>query len=421
MPATTTVPADASVGGHHSTHGRRIVAALAITQTVGYGTLYYAYAVLLHPMATSLGASTTAATGALTASVLAGALMAIPVGRWLDRHGGRALMTVGSASATALVLAWSQVHTVWQLYAVMIGIGVTGAMVLYEPAFAVIVTWFTPERRGNALLAVTIVAGFASTIFLPLTSVLVEHLDWRTALIVLAAIHGLITVPLHAATIRRPPHPPTHQRRQGRPASARTATGDIRFWILVITFVAHGAATSTMVVHLVGYLTSRGHPATFAAAVTGLLGVLSVTGRIVLTGARRLASMTTVVAVIFGIQAVAAACLPVLAGSRTGSVVAVVAFGLGFGVSSLAAPALLADRYGTTAYASIAGILALPVTVSRAAAPLAAAALLHAARNYQSLLIAVAICCAVATAGMLLRAQTSAQIAANADLQGGRS
>ncbi|MFI7491383.1 MFS transporter [Micromonospora echinaurantiaca] len=406
MPTTTTVPGDRMVAGHFTTQGRRIVAALAITQTVGYGTLYYAYAVLLTPMAATLGASTTTVTGALTASVLAGALMTIPVGRWLDRHGGRGLMTIGSASATALVLAWSQVHTVWQLYAVMIGIGVTGAMVLYEPAFAVIVTWFTPERRSNALLVVTIVAGFASTIFLPLTGLLVEHLDWRTALIVLAAIHGLITVPLHAITIRRPSHPPTQHRRQERSVSARTATRDIRFWLLVVTFVAHGAATSTMVVHLVGYLTSRGHPATFAATVTGLLGVLSVTGRIVLTAARRLAPMTTIVATIFAIQAVAAACLPALAASRTGSIVAVIAFGLGFGVSSLAAPALLADRYGTTAYASIAGILALPVTISRATAPLAAAFLLHVTRDYRAPLTAVAICCALAAAGVLLRARS---------------
>lgn len=407
MPTTTTVPADPAVGGHLTTHGRRIVAALAITQTVGYGTLYYAYAVLLTPMAATLGASTTAVTGALTASVLAGALMAIPVGRWLDRHGGRGLMTVGSASATVLVLAWSQIDAVWQLYAVMIGIGVTGAMVLYEPAFAVIVTWFTTERRSSALLVVTIVAGFASTIFLPLIGLLVEHLGWRTALIVLAAIHGLITVPLHAITIRRPPHPPTQHRRQERPAAARTATRDIRFWILVVTFVAHGAATSTMVVHLVSYLTSRGHPATFAATVTGLLGVLSVTGRIVLTAARRLAPMATIVATIFAIQTIAAACLPVLAANRTGAVIAVIAFGLGFGVSSLAAPALLADRYGTTAYASIAGILALPVTLSRAIAPLAVAFVLHAARDYRPLLTAVTTCCAIAAAGMLLRARSS--------------
>ncbi|MDH6464603.1 MFS family permease [Micromonospora sp. A200] len=414
MPTTTTVPADPTVGGHHA-HGWRIVAALAITSTVGYGTLYYAYAVLLRPMAVALGASTTAVTGALTASVLAGAVMAIPVGRWLDHHGGRALMTAGSITATALLVAWSQVHSIAQLYAVMIGIGITGAMVLYEPAFAVIVSWFTPDRRATALLAVTIVAGFASTIFMPLTGLLAEHLGWRGALLVLAVIHGVVTVPLHALTIRRRPSSattalagPTPPGPAQRRAIVKAAMRDARFWILAGTFVAQGAATSTMTVHLVGYLTSRGHPATFAATATGLLGVLSVTGRLILTGARRRLPITTIVAAVFATQAGAVLAMPLLAGTRTGAVITVVGFGLGFGITSLATPALLADRYGTTAYATIAGRLAAPVTIAKATAPLAAAILLHTAGGYLPLLTAVAICCALAAVGITTRAKIPA-------------
>ncbi|MEH0929758.1 MFS transporter [Micromonospora sp. CPCC 205558] len=408
MPTTITVPADAAVGGHH---GWRIVAAPAVTSTIGYGTLYYAYAVLLTPMAATLGTSTTAVTGALTASVLAGALAAIPVGRWLDHHGGRALMTTGSITATALLIAWSQVHTIEQLYPVMIGIGVTGAMVLYEPAFAVIVAWFTADRRATALLAVTIVAGFASTIFMPLTGLLTAHLGWRGALLVLATIHGAVTVPLHAFTIRRPPlaamtapAAPSLAGHTRRRAVARAAMRDTRFWILAATLIAHGAATSTMTVHLIGYLTSRGHTATVAATMTGLLGVLSVTGRLVLTAARRHLRVTTIVAAVFTTQAAAVLAMPLFAGTRTGAVITVIGFGLGFGITSLATPALLTDRYGTTAYATIAGRLAAPVTIAKAGAPLAAAALLHTTAGYTPLLTAVAGCCALAATGILIGA-----------------
>jgi MFS family permease len=56
-------------------------------------------------MAADLDASTTVVTGALAVSTLAGAVMAVPVGRWLDRHGGRALMTAGSLAASALLVA----------------------------------------------------------------------------------------------------------------------------------------------------------------------------------------------------------------------------------------------------------------------------------------------------------------------------
>ncbi|MGW3610438.1 MULTISPECIES: MFS transporter [unclassified Micromonospora] len=414
MPTTTRVPADPTVGGHHG-HGWRIVAALAITSTVGYGTLYYAYPVLLRPMAATLGASTIAVTGALTVSVLAGAVMAIPVGRWLDHRGGRELMTIGSIAATALLVAWSQVQTIGQLYAVMIGIGVTGAMVLYEPAFAVIIAWFTPDRRATALLAVTIVAGFASTIFMPLTGLLAAHLGWRDALLVLAVIHGLVTVPLHAFTIRRPrstattaPGDPAPSADAQRRAIVKAAMRDARLWVLAATFIAQGAATSTMTVHLVGYLISRGQPATFAATATGLLGVLSVTGRLVLTAARRHLHVTTIVAAVFATQAAAVLTMPLLADTRAGAVITVVGFGLGFGITSLATPALLADRYGTTAYATIAGRLAAPVTIAKATAPLAAAVLLHTAGGYTLLLTAVATCCALAAIGMTTRARTPA-------------
>ena len=406
--------ADPQVGGHRPVfHGWRIVAALAVTQTVGYGTLYYAFAVLLQPIATTLHASATTVTGALTASILAGAMIAVPVGRWLDHHGGRALMTVGSALATGLVFAWSQVRTVTQLYTVLIGIGLTAAMVLYEPAFAVVVSWFDPQRRARALLSITLVAGFASAVFLPLTGALVQHYGWRQALLILATMHGLVTVPLHGLVLRKAPHAMAAAARHSGPERRRAVIGaarrDSRFWALAAAFVTHGAAMTTMTFHLVGFLTGKGHPATFAATVAGLLGVLSVTGRVVLTGAQQRIRMTTVVAAIFTVQAIATLCLLVIGGSRVGAIAAVIAFGLGFGISSLASPALLADRYGTIAYATIAGILTVPITLARAGAPLGAAAL-HTTGGYTPVMFFTSAACLVAAGGILVRATSPSPV-----------
>jgi hypothetical protein len=179
---------------------------------------------------------------------------------------------------------------------------------------------------------------------------------------------------------------------------------DARFWCLAIAFVAHSGAMSAMTVHLVGFLTGKGHPATFAATVAGLLGVLSVTGRLVLTGAQRRVRLTTVVAAIFATQAVAALTLPMLAGPPAGAVIGVIAFGIGFGVASLAAPALLADRYGTTGYATIAGTLNTPVTLAKATAPLGAAALYTATGSYTTVMTAIGAACLIAVAGILIRA-----------------
>lgn len=413
--ATTVVAAGEPAGGHTPVfRGWWIVAALAATQTVGYGVLYYAFAVVLHPMAGDLHASTATVTGALTASVLAGAVMALPVGRWLDHHGGRALMTTGSLAATALVIAWSQVQSVAQLYAVLVGIGLTTAMVLYEPALAVVVSWFPPQQRARAVLGVIAVAGFASTIFMPLTGLLADRYGWRASLLILGALYGIVTVPLHAFAVRKPPQPaaqPDRSTPTDRAAVVRAAIRDARFWWLAVAFVTHSAAMAAMTVHLVGFLVHKGHQATFAATTAGLLGLLSVTGRLLLTGAQRRLPLASVAAVVFMVQAVAAVSLLAVSSSRTGAAAAVVAFGIGFGVASLAKPALLADRYGTTAYGTIAGILATPITLARAVAPLGAAGLLTAG-GYPAVLVAIGVCCLVATVGILARATSPSPIPA---------
>ena len=64
--------------------------------------------------------------------------------------------------------------------------------------------------------------------------------------------------------------------------------------------------------------------------------------------------MTAVTAVVFAIQAVGILALPHLGRSTAGAAACVIAFGLGFGVATIARPAIIAARYGTARYATIA-------------------------------------------------------------------
>lgn len=380
----------------------RMIGALAITQTAGYGVLYYAYSVLIPPMSRDLGAGVAQLTGALTFAVLVSAVAAPLVGRLLDRRGGRGLMTLGSVLGALAVLAWSQVRTVTQLYLACGLLGVASSMVLYEAAFAVIVAWFDAERRARALLAVTVVAGFASSIFLPLTGFLVELYGWRQALVVLAAGYALTAVPLHGLALRGRPAPPHAARREIVAAALRERP----FWLLAAAFLTQTGALGVMGVLLVTYLITLGHPPVFAAGVAGLLGVLSVTGRLVTTGLQTRWPVATITAAMFALQGLAAVLLPLTGRGVAGAVVSVVLFGLGFGVSTIARPALLADRYGTTAYGSLSGALALPITVAKAVAPLLAAGLAQVA-GYPTVMGAVAAACTFGALCLILYARTT--------------
>jgi MFS family permease len=307
----------------------------------------------------------------MTVSVVTAAAAGVPCGRWLDRRGGRALMTGGSLLGVAAVLAWSRVDQLWQLYAVFVLIGLASAATLYEAAFPVVIAATPAAGRDRALLGVTIVAGFASSIFLPLTGVLLAHLGWRSTLVVLAGLLVLATVPVHAGYVpaRATGSHPSHDGR----AMVRQALRQTTFWLLAAAFVAQAAATSIVGVLLVTALRELGLAATVAATISGLLGVLSVTGRLVTTGFSRRYGMTTITAVIFAVQAIGVIALPHIGGTVAGAAAAVIAFGLGFGVASIAKPAIVADRYGTARYATIAATMTVPITLARAFAPLAAA------------------------------------------------
>jgi len=81
-------------------------------------------------MQRELGFSTAELTGAFSLALLVSAAAGIAVGRFLDRHGPRGLMTVGSIAATALVIAWAQVEGLAGLYLLWAAIGLVMAIVL---------------------------------------------------------------------------------------------------------------------------------------------------------------------------------------------------------------------------------------------------------------------------------------------------
>ena len=72
---------------------------LGITQIMGYGTLMYAYAVLLPHMATDLGLSLSQIFAVLSAGLLFGGLVSPLSGYLTDRFGGRWVMIGGSVVA----------------------------------------------------------------------------------------------------------------------------------------------------------------------------------------------------------------------------------------------------------------------------------------------------------------------------------
>ncbi|MBZ0278400.1 MAG: MFS transporter [Anaerolineae bacterium] len=391
-------------------YGWYITVTLAITETISWGIIYYAFTVFLTPMEHDLGWSRTELTGGYSLALLVIGAMAFPVGSWIDRHGARLLMTLGSIGAALLVLAWSQVRDVTMFYLIWIALGVCAAATLYDPAFAVVATWFN-QRRSTALAIVTFAAGLASTIFIPLSDFLLNQVGWRNALVVLAILLGVVTIPLHALVLRRRPEDLGLLPDGGLIAAANTrpaarglslaATLHTRvFWLLTLAFGLLYLATHAVRVHFIPLLIDMGIDSSSAALASGSIGLLQVAGRVIFAPLDTRLPGRIVVAGVFTLQAVAISVLLVGHSAVWTVGLFIILFGTAFGATTLARPSLLADLFGTTHYGRISSIMTIFLTLAGTAAPVGAGLLYDHFGSYEPVLL-LALALAVAASAVM--------------------
>lgn len=352
--------------------GRRLVIVFAVTQTLGYGCLAQGFSVLLIPMSQDLHGSRTAITAASTVSTLVGAFAAYPVGRLMDRYGGRALMTAGSTCGVLGVLLWARSTGLADLYTAFVLIGLALAMSTYDAAFAVVAVATAKDRRDGAIVTITMITGFLTSLFYPLIGWLQGWLGWRTTLEVLAVAMTLTVVPAHLWAV---PGRATHRRRiSGRAGSTLgDAVRTVRFWLLVVSFVAQAGTTSGFLSMMVTYFQNVGFSARTAATLPLAVGVLQLASRLSLAPLAARFGMLPVTTFSFAAQAAGLLLLPLAGASVLPTVACVMAFGLGYGISVVARPSVVAGTFGVTRFASIMAVTAVPMALARAGTPLAAA------------------------------------------------
>ena len=347
---------------------RRLVASLAATTTVGYGVLFYSYGVLLLPMERDLGLRRSVLTGAFSAALLVAALLTVPVGRWLDRHPPRRLLTGGAVAATLLVALWGAVDGAVALYAVWIALGGCMSLLFYEPAFTIITKRLRGAARHRAVTSVTLLAGLASTIFSPLAAGLEDLFGWRGAVLTLAAVLGAITVPLLATALRPPaataPPPAVHH----TDTVPRDALATPQFWLLTTAYLLSAVTTYAMSVHLVPYLVGEGWDAGAAAVALGAVGLLQVVGR---TGFTRLAARRPAGPLgtwVLGAKGVGIAAL-ILWPTLGGVLVFLAVYGAANGLQTLTRATVVADLYGVAHYGSISAVVSAVGAVGGSLSP----------------------------------------------------
>ncbi len=368
----------------------RVVAALGVTQVVSWGSLYYAFAVVMESVQRDLGASAPVVVGAYSVALLVSGLVAAPVGRHIDRHGARRAMTAGSVAAALLLAGLSQVTGAVALYAVWAGLGFAMGLTLYEPAFASLALVFREDLR-KAITVLTLAGGFASTVFWPLTQWLASSVGWRDALLVLAGINLLVCVPLHALFLPPKGRPAGSPRGAADDAAGRARLlADSHFRWLAFAFTLNMLAFAAMGLHLLAMLKEQGFAPERAAWLAALVGPMQVTGRIAeFAFAHRLSASRVGEIALFAFP-VSLLVLAFAGGTTAAVVIFAVIYGASNGVMTIVRGTVPAEIWGREGYGGLTGLMATPVLLARAAGPFAAAGVLALTGGYLAVTLSLA-------------------------------
>lgn len=381
---------------------RRVTAVLCLTEITSWGTLFYAFPVLQRDIASDTGWASVPLAGAFTAGQVVAALVGIPVGRLLDRHGPRWLMTAGSVLGVAALLAVAYAPTLGWFLAAWLLAGVAMGAVLYPPAFTAVTRWHDHRDRLRALTVLTVFAGLASTVFGPLTAALAGVLDWRDTYLVLAVVLAVVTIPLHAVGLRGPwpGAAPGPSPRSGVPPTSAgpiVEAGAPRLWVTAVVFALASLAAYAVVIILVPLLLERGASLTVAGVLLGLGGLGQVAGRLGYLSLSRRTTLGSRTAITLAAMAATTALLGLLTSIALLTAVVVLA-GMARGMFTLLQATAVTDRWGTRHYGRLTGLLTAPTTLAIASAPWFGAWLADRLGSYAGAFLVLAVLGAIASA-----------------------
>lgn len=350
---------------------RAVITTLGITQILAWGSSFYLPAVLAKPIAADTGWPLAWIVTGLSVGLLAAGLLAPRIGRTIDRSGGRPVLVASSAMMGAGLTAMALAPNLPAYLSAWILMGFGMGSGLYDASFATLARLYGKQARG-AITSLTLWGGFASTVCWPLSAYLVEHLGWRGACAVYAAIQIFVSLPLHAFVLPSVGAPEVTEQsaESGRSnPDPPTLAGGRRVWAFLVlgTILTFGAVTASMIgVHLLTLLQARGLDLAAAVALGALVGPAQVGARVVEMAFGRhyhpiwtMAASVLLVAIGVGLFFIG---FPIPA-------LALALYGAGNGIGSIAKGTLPLALFGPFGYASLMGKLAMPSLLSQAFSP----------------------------------------------------
>ncbi|MFY0680337.1 MAG: MFS transporter [Thalassovita sp.] len=344
---------------------------LGLTQIMGYGTLMYAYAVLLPSMAGDLGLSLSSAFGILSLGLFFGGAVAPVSGMLVDRFGGRWIMTIGSVLAGLAVMSLSLVSGTYGLFAAILCAEAAGMMVLYNVAFASVARLDLNLPAKQSISIITLFGGVASTLFWPLTLWLYNGWGWQTTWVILGVALIVTCAPIHFFCLAGPQKSadaPTKPQDAQWPELQGADRRKGMLW-MVISFIFSGYLMGAVMTLWVTNVQDLGHTAAMAALAGAVIGPFKTVGRFFEMLVSRNLYPLLAYAISLALMGAGFATILLFGFTLPGLLIAAALYGMGDGIKTITRGTLPLTLFGAKGYGARLGWISVITLGLNASAP----------------------------------------------------
>ncbi|OZI63997.1 MFS transporter [Bordetella genomosp. 1] len=350
---------------------------LGIAQILIWGGSFFLLSVLADPIHRDTRWSMSWIYGALTVGVLISGLLSPRANAFIARGQGRQVLVASGWIVAAGLCVVGAAPNLWVFFAgwCLIGAGMAGG--LYDPLFATLGIMYR-QRARPVINAITLIAGFATTVVWPVLAWMVEPLGWRATCAVYAAVLVLVNTPLYLKALPAAAPPAADAaaaagKAAGRAADKAALTAALAtvprstYWLLSCVFSIAAILMTAVSVQIIVLLQGVGHSQASAIALGALIGPSMVLMRVITFSIKNLHPMW--MALISA--AFVALGLGLILVSPQAAAVGIVCYGIGNGLRALVRGTLPLAMLPASALAPVMGRLARSSLIFQALTPLA--------------------------------------------------
>tara|TARA_B100000029_G_scaffold377876_1_gene372605 strand:- start:3277 stop:4470 length:1194 start_codon:yes stop_codon:yes gene_type:complete len=338
---------------------------LAVAQTILWAGLYYLFPALFARWELNLGFSKTAIASAFTSALIISSLLAPLVGNLIDKGYGQKIL-IGSSilgAAGLIVLSFSSEFWVFFLTWSVIGIALSGC--LYEPCFAY-VTKVRGTKAKDAIIFITLIAGFAGTVSFPVANIFADLINWQASARLFAFVILLFVVPiLFVSTKNEDKHSINLNSSSDKISNYKLRDDLIRpeFSYLFFSFFVLALAHGMIITHIIPLLIERNISNSIQLLISASIGPMQVLGRIIMIILQKQNFSINIISTLTFLLKIIGTVFLIYANDNIYFLILFVIFqGSGAGMTSISRAVVTANIMGYERFGSVSGAMSIGFT-----------------------------------------------------------